>query len=49
MNIRDIAHELAGMDTVFYTGHCTGEEACGMMKEIMGEKLRVIHSGVTIL
>ena len=49
LNIRDIAHELAGMDTVFYTGHCTGEEACGMMKEIMGEKLRVIHSGVTIL
>lgn len=49
LNIQNIAHELVKMNTVFYTGHCTGEEACGMMKEIMGEKLQVIHSGVTIL
>ncbi len=49
LNIRNIARELAEMDTVFYTGHCTGEEACGIMEEIMGEKLRVLHSGMTIL
>ncbi len=49
LNIRNIAHELAELDTVFYTGHCTGEEACSIMKEIMGEKLRVLHSGMTIL
>lgn len=49
LNIQNIAHELAEMDTVFYTGHCTGEEACVMMKEIMGEKLQVMHSGVKIL
>ena len=49
LNIQNIAHELVKMNTVFYTGHCTGEEACGMMKEFMGEKLQVIHSGDTIL
>lgn len=48
-NIRDIARELSEMDTVFYTGHCTGGEACGIMKEIMGEKLQIMHSGMTIL
>lgn len=49
LNIQNIACELVKMDTVFYTGHCTGKEACGMMKEIMGEKLQVIYSGDTIL
>lgn len=49
LNIQEIAHELAKMDTVFYTGHCTGERACGIMKEIMGEKLQIIHSGAVIM
>lgn len=48
-NIRQLAHELAGMRTIFYTGHCTGKAAIGMMKEIMGEHLRVMHSGETLV
>ena len=31
-----------------YTGHCTGKEAFAIMKEIMGEQLVLIHSGMEI-
>ena len=44
-NIRQIAQELSKLPTKFYTGHCTGEEPYGMMKEIMGEQLIYLHSG----
>ena len=44
-NIRQIAQELSKLQTTFYTGHCTGEEPYGMMKEIMGEQLIYLHSG----
>ena len=44
-NIRQIAEELSKLPTKFYTGHCTGEEPYGMMKEIMGEQLIYLHSG----
>ena len=37
--IRKIAMKLAAMDTRFYTGHCTGEIAYKILKEVMGEKL----------
>ena len=35
--------------TRFYSGHCTGEEAFGIMKKIMGEQLNALHSGERIL
>lgn len=35
-------------DTVFYTGHCTGEKAFDLMKPVMGERLLKIHSGMKI-
>ena len=46
--IEETARELAKMNTVFYTGHCTGKAAYEIMKPIMGEKLQPIHSGVAI-
>lgn len=40
--IADTARELKMMDTVFYTGHCTGWKAYDIMKPVMGEKLQLI-------
>lgn len=40
--IGEVAKELNQMDTVFYTGHCTGDTAYGIMKGIMGDKLKAI-------
>ena len=43
------AQELAKMNTVFYSGHCTGIPAFELMKVIMGDKLNALHSGEEIL
>lgn len=42
------AQELKKMDTVFYTGHCTGQNAIGLMEPIMGDKMVQIHCGMKI-
>lgn len=47
--ICDTAKELQKMNTIFYTGHCTGNRAVQLMKPIMKEKLKVIHSGDKLL
>lgn len=46
--IEDTARELKRMDTVFYTGHCTGQKAFDIMKQIMGEQLIFVHSGMRV-
>ena len=43
------AQELSRLDTVFYSGHCTGAPAFALMKEIMGDKLIALHSGETVV
>lgn len=48
-NIEDIAGALKKTGAVFYTGHCTGQEAYKIMKPVMGELLRPLHSGEEIL
>lgn len=40
--IRKAAEELSSMDTIFYTGHCTGDVAYEILKETMGEQLQAI-------
>ena len=45
LEIKDMAKDLMKYDTVFYTCHCTGIPAYEIMKEIMGDKLRYVHSG----
>lgn len=46
--IRQTAQQLSQIDTIFYTGHCTGQKAIDMMKPIMGEKLIPLHSGIEL-
>ena len=46
--IRETARELARMDTEFYSGHCTGQRAFALMREIMGAQLHELHSGLEI-
>ena len=43
--IRATAEELSRGDAVCYTGHCTGDHAYGLMKEILGDKLEKITTG----
>lgn len=47
--IRMTAQELLKTGAVFYSGHCTGRRAFGMMKEIMGEHLHKLYSGCRIM
>lgn len=48
-NIRITARILKETGIRCWTGHCTGEMAFAMMKEIMGEQLKALHSGEEIL
>lgn len=43
--IRAIGTELTGGETVYYTGHCTGDHAYGILEEILGERLRKLATG----
>ena len=47
-DITATAEELARMDTVFYTGHCTSQPAYDLMKPIMGDRLHALHSGAEV-
>lgn len=42
------ARELSATDTLFFSGHCTGQPAFDLMKDIMGDRLRALHSGCEI-
>lgn len=47
--MQKIAYALLETNAIFYTGHCTSQAAFDIMKPIMGDKLRPIHSGDTIM
>lgn len=48
--IQETARELASYKNMkCYTGHCTGQVAFDVMKEIMGDQLMQIHSGDCII
>lgn len=47
--IQKIGEELKKTDTVFYTGHCTGEIPYQILKETMGSQIVYVHSGDTII
>ncbi len=39
------AEELAEGDTIYYTGHCTGDRAYARLKEALGDRLRPMDCG----
>ena len=43
------ARELSQLDTIFYSGHCTGIPAFDLMKDIMGDQLIALHSGEQLI
>lgn len=47
--MEETARELCDTDTVFYTGHCTGEFPFEVMKKILREQLIYVHSGEEIV
>ena len=46
--IREIAKALSTYPIRYYTCHCTTEAAFDEMKQIMGEQLQYVHSGMKI-
>lgn len=47
--IKQTAIELKRYKTKYYTGHCTGESAFGIMKEILDEQIEYVRSGEQIM
>ena len=47
--VQETAERLKQMDTMFYTGHCTGEHPYELMKEVLKEQLVYVHSGDCIM
>jgi len=46
--VEGLAAELSSLETVLYTGHCTGKQAYKTMRDIMGDKIRHLHTGAVI-
>ncbi|MDD6051422.1 MAG: MBL fold metallo-hydrolase [Clostridiales bacterium] len=42
------AMELLKQDTVYYTGHCTGDKQFAALKGYMGERLHALSTGITL-
>ncbi len=47
--VKDVAARLlSGSECTFYSGHCTGTVAYPWLKDVLGERLQPLHSGLTI-
>ena len=47
--IRRTGEALKDGAAVYYTGHCTGDHACGILEDILGDRLHRITSGGEIV
>lgn len=46
--VTDAANDLLSLPTVYYTGHCTGEEQYKTMKKIMADRVQYLSTGSVI-
>lgn len=46
--LAEAAKKLLEYDTIYYTGHCTGQKQYDYLKAIMGEKLHYISAGTVL-
>ncbi len=46
--LRTVAHDLGKLPTRYYTGHCTGEYAFGVLKETLGAQLSSFSTGMIL-
>ena len=46
--LAEAAKKLLEYDTVYYTGHCTGQKQYAYLKAIMGERLHYIAAGTVL-
>ena len=46
--LRAYGEALAKYDTVFYTGHCTGQDQYAVLKTILGDQLHAISTGTVV-
>lgn len=45
---QEVSEYLGSTGSKFYTGHCTGENAFGILKEVLGDKIGRISSGTVL-
>ena len=46
--LTQLAQKLLAYPTRYYTGHCTGKEQFAFLKNLMGERLQAISTGMTV-
>lgn len=49
LTLKMAAKELLSHQTVYYTGHCTGELQAAFLKRLMGERLHTLSTGVEVM
>lgn len=46
--LKNAAETLLQYETAYYTGHCTGQKQFAVMKQVMGDKLHYLATGVDV-